>query len=311
MPLIDHLPDGGEALGITAPDGAGLRLMHWRNGGAGRSLLIVPGRTEFIEKYCEVIAELLARGFAVACLDMRNHGRSSRPLADREKHHLLDFAPMIADIDCAVSALESLGYRMPLSILAHSMGGHVALRYAHDHGERLARLVLTAPMVAIRFGAIAPIAKLLIALAIRAGRAQSYALGQHGWQAGKERALLQKLLTSDDARFARETAFLTAEPELRLGGVTWGWLDAARHSTMELLRPGYAQAIATPTLFVLSGADRVVDNDRARRLARVMPNARLVEIAGARHEILMERDDLRARFWTAFDRFFALPEGGD
>ena len=49
-----------------------------------------------------------------------------------------------------------------------------------------------------------------------------------------------------------------------------------------------------------------------REFAKRMPNATYFEIHEAEHEILMENDIVRARFWKAFDeyvnRFVPLPE---
>jgi len=36
-----------------------------------------------------------------------------------------------------------------------------------------------------------------------------------------------------------------------------------------------------------------------------LPNGRYVEIGDAEHEILMENDSIRHRFWEAFDSFTA------
>ena len=38
-------------------------------------------------------------------------------------------------------------------------------------------------------------------------------------------------------------------------------------------------------------------------LAGELRSGALVDIAGARHEIMMERDSLREQFWAAFDAF--------
>lgn len=309
--MIKALPPGGETDWLEAPDGVRLRAMRWRNGKAARTLLIVPGRTEFIEKYCEVIAECLARGFAVGILDMRNHGHSTRPLANRQKHHLEDFALMADDLALMADHLARHDFPTPLALLGHSMGGHVALRFAHDHPGAVGRMVLTAPMIAIRLGSAAPVARGLIGLMPKIGKAQAYALGQGDWKGGRARAVLQLLLTSDRARFDRETAFLEADPDLKLGGVTWGWLAAALRSSRLMMEPGYAETIATTTLFVLAGADRVVEGDAARAFAGRMMKAPVVTIEGARHEILMERDALRTPFWTVFDRFMLAKPASD
>ena len=42
---------------------------------------------------------------------------------------------------------------------------------------------------------------------------------------------------------------------------------------------------------------------QTRAFAARLPNARYIEIAGAGHEMLMERDVFRAQWWQAFDAF--------
>ena len=52
-----------------------------------------------------------------------------------------------------------------------------------------------------------------------------------------------------------------------------------------------------------AGRDRIVKTGAIREFARRMPHATYVEIADAEHEILMENDQVRGRFWSAFDSF--------
>jgi hypothetical protein len=56
--------------------------------GAARRL---GGRTEFIEKYFEVVADLRRRGFAVASMDWRGQGGSQRMLANPRKGNVRGF----------------------------------------------------------------------------------------------------------------------------------------------------------------------------------------------------------------------------
>lgn len=56
-------------------------------------------------------------------------------------------------------------------------------------------------------------------------------------------------------------------------------------------------------LIVAAGADRVVGNEGIRKLARRVPGIALTFIPNARHEILCERDEIRAQFFAAFDSF--------
>jgi lysophospholipase len=112
-----------------------------------------------------------------------------------------------------------------------------------------------------------------------------------------------QIVTSDPRRYARAQALLAADPELRLNGPTWGWLGAALAAIALLQRPGFAEAIRTPSLLLGAGHDRVCETEAARIFAARMPGGTFVEIADAEHEILMERDIFRAQLWEAFDIF--------
>ena len=70
-----------------------------------------------------------------------------------------------------------------------------------------------------------------------------------------------------------------------------------------MARSGFAEAISTPLLLISAGRDRLVINQATRDFAKRLPNATHVEIEDAEHEILMEKDSIRARFWSEFDAF--------
>jgi lysophospholipase len=65
------------------------------------------------------------------------------------------------------------------------------------------------------------------------------------------------------------------------------------------------EAIAIPVTIVAAGDDsRVLTADEKAIAARIT-SGRYLEIEGAFHEILVETDDVRARFWAAFDETVA------
>ena len=111
----------------------------------------------------------------------------------------------------------------------------------------------------------------------------------------------RQMVTSDEGRFLRTQEILRAHPDLRLAGATWAWLGAALRSMAWL--KAQAAKITTPLLVIGAGADRIVLTAQTRAFAARLPNARYIEIAGAGHEMLMERDVFRARWWQAFDAF--------
>ena len=120
-------PDGGHALWLTASDGVQLRLGIWPDGDKG-TVLILPGRTEYIEKYGRAAEDLRRRGYATAVLDFRGQGLASRPHPDRMVGHVDDFDEYQRDLDAMLATVRSLDLPQPYYMLAHSMGGCIGLR---------------------------------------------------------------------------------------------------------------------------------------------------------------------------------------
>ncbi len=267
--------------------------------------VLLHGQTEFIEKYLEVIGELSSRGFTVATLDWRGQGGSVRALDNPLKAHIADFSQYLSDLQAFMDkVVHNLTDRPPVA-LAHSMGAHILLRTMHDRPRQFSAAVLSAPMLRAQTrGYPARLARLMCFAENLAGRGSQWVLGM------KERDPLKmtfadQLVTSDRARFNRTQMVLREHPNLRLAGPTWGWLEAAYRSMDIATSPGYAEAILTPTLVFGAGRDRIVDTAATREFAARLPNGQYEELADAEHEILMENDSVRARFWDGFDAFVA------
>jgi lysophospholipase len=263
------------------------------------------GQTEFIEKYGEVIAELNGRGFTVATFDWRGQGGSARALADPLKCHVGDFSEFDDDLRAFMSEVVTPQSPTPPLLLAHSMGSHLALRALHDHPDWFRAAVLVAPMIGISTrGYPGWLTRAITALHARLGKEREYAWGMER-RDPHQITFERQLCTSDADRFERTQAILREQPDIRLAGPTWGWIEAAYRSMATMARPGYAEAIQTPTLIVGAGKDRIVLTEATRRFAARLPNGRYIEMAESEHEILMEQDAIRARFWAAFDGFVA------
>ena len=71
------------------------------------------------------------------------------------------------------------------------------------------------------------------------------------------------------------------------------------------LAPGYLERIDLPLLLMSAGQDQLIDIASHAPVAARLKNAEHVTIAGAKHEIMMETDDIRAQFWDAFDQLAA------
>lgn len=292
---------------FNATDGTVIRYALWSQPGAQPgakgTVILLGGLSEFIEKHLETTHDLLGRGFSVAAMDWRSQGLSSRPLPNRHKIHIQTFDRHVADLKQFVDDIVAPSCPGPLVILAHSMGAHVALRYLHDHRARIAAAVFSAPMLGIKFpsGAGAA-ARLIIKAIVSFGRATAYAPGR-GDYGPAHRQFKGNPLTSDPDRFMDQHRAIDANPDLAVGGPTYGWLAAAFESLARFDERAYLKAFTMPICIVQAGNDRVVDNTAQDDFASRVQSCTLVRIEGAEHELLKERDDLRNQFWAAFDGF--------
>ncbi len=280
-----------------------IRYARWARREARATILLLPGFSEFIEKYFEVVDDLLARNLSVYVIDWRSQGLSSRPLKNRSKVHLESFEQYLADLHRFVEVVMRPQTVGPILILAHSMGGHLALRYMHDHAQLIQGAVLSSPMIDIWFlPGMKLVARVSARLALLSGREEGYILGGQDYGPRRQRFNGNRL-TSDPERFAAAHEAIAANPDLAVGGPTYGWLAAALRSIRILNGPGFPEAIKTPVCLVGAGADRVVSTPANQRLTARMPNAEPGVIDGAQHEILMERDQYREQFFNRFDGF--------
>ena len=295
-------PEGGTACWIEGSGGARLRAALFERPQARGTVVLSPGRTEPIEKYFEVIGELRARGFVVLTHDWRGQGLSQRALPDRLRGHVEAAEAYAADYRLLLDAYAG---RLPgpWISLAHSMGAALVLSALVAGEDRLKAALLTAPMLGVATGpAPAWFARLVSEAMVRIGQGGGYAL------APSDPALARfegNPLTHDRGRYERYQAQLRACPDLSLGSPTWGWLKAALSITAALGRPGALEALRLPVAMVAAGEERLVLNAVSRAAARRLADGSYAEIPGARHELLMETDEIRAQVWAAFDALAA------
>lgn len=290
------VPPGARVETIATGDGARLRVAFWPASGAGRkgTVLLVPGRTEFIEKHLETVADLLARGFAVATFDWRGQGGSDRIVP--EKCHVESFDDYDRDLDAVMRRVVLPDGPAPLFALAHSMGALVCLRAAAAGRARFERMVLTAPMVGLSRQSTPPLWLTRAALWLR------LFLGGD-MRTTANRSLKARDKVEPEPRQLRIAAVLDAAPHLKTGRPTARWVYSALRAIRQAERPAFAAAVKSPTLAVIAGRDRVVDNDSIERLTGDLRFGAQLLIPGARHEMLLELDPVREEFWAAFDAF--------
>lgn len=288
---------------LQTPDGATLRFARWPAPGNRKgTVCIFTGRSEFIEKYFETVRDLRERGFAVAVLDWRGQGHSSRALRDPRKGYVRRFSDFETDVETFVREIMLPDCPPPYFALAHSMGGAVMLRLAHAGRRWFDRMVLSAPMIDLPGHRTGWAARTALRLMRLTGSGGAYIPG------GNAKSLeLQPFennpLTSDPVRYARNAAILAEDPTLGIGAPTVAWADSAFRTMLEFKELQYPRRIRQPILMVAAGGDTVVSTPAIEEFAYHLRTGSHLVIPGARHEILQEQDRYRAQFWAAFDAF--------
>lgn len=302
-------PDGGGVEFFQAVDGWRLRYGYWQTTTRCRgTVFVLPGRTEFIEKYFEVTADLLKRGFNVLVLDWRGQGLSGRTLKEEpEKNHITDFSLLGRDLKELLILAGRKRIPKPWYALGHSTGALCFMQYLADtpSGDaKFEKAVFTSPLFGLRFWLLGEAqVRRMVKNAFAKGREKDFVPGhgKYGWKA--KSFLTRGRLTSDKDRFSDTAWFFDENPALAIGGVTYGWLGAALKTTSMIQQSDLARKIRIPMLFVLAGQERVVDSGSAEAFIARIPTASMVKLQDARHEILMERDEIRDTFWKLFDNF--------
>ncbi len=297
-------PPGAIVEWLTLGDGVKLRTARWMLPARDThgTVVLIGGRTEFIEKYFEVVGELLARGLSVITFDWRGQGLSSRALPEHTKGHVRDFSEFDGDLAAVMNRVVLEHGKKPYIALAHSMGGNVLLRYLHDFPHEFECAVLTAPMLAVKTAPYPPwFARAMATVSTAAGQESAFVFG-----GAKQDPMAQVFetngVTTDKGRFDRFMACLKAEPRLALGAPTFGWLEAAYRSMELVASEEFAHGIETPVLLIGAAHDQLVHPGADMTLIKRIKRGMYVMLK-AEHEIMMERDDIRAAFWACFDPF--------
>ncbi|MEQ9506527.1 MAG: alpha/beta hydrolase [Hyphomonas sp.] len=303
-----RLADFVTVKGNPAPEGASV---VWFKGSSGRELracaapslspnkprgtvIVCPGRTEFIEKYFEVGRDLQKMGFAVLILDWPGQGLSERLLDDNKKGHIDRFETFMGAL---ARGLEEFEDRLPRPhvCLAHSMGGAIALAAIAQDLVKVDAAAFSAPMWGLKskfFGMS------YLVWAMRAtGRSGDYAI-----QPGPPERFEGNIVTHDKRRWEIHRDLIDAAPDLELGPVTWGWLGASLDILATFTKPRAVSKVTIPVFVASASEEKLVDNGSHADIARRLKDCEHITIEGAMHEILMETDERRAQFWAGFQR---------
>lgn len=280
----------------TAADGHKVRRIDWPGAapeGVRGSILFLPGRGDFYEKYLETLEEWHRAGWRVTASDWRGQAGSGRLGKDDITGHVEDFGIWVDDLAQLWRRFvaETPG---PHVLAAHSMGGHIVLRALIARAVTPDAVVLSAPMTGVA-GPPLPL-RLLHKVAAAMCRIGDPARQAWKWseKPGEKPSKRATLLTHDPVRYADELWWREHRPQLVMGPASWRWVERAYASWMMIESPGALEGVAVPVLIISTASDKLVSHPANIAAAARLPKGELLALGNeAHHEVLREEDAVR------------------
>ncbi len=304
--IEDFLP--GRAFWAQAEDGVRIRIGAWNERAEKGTVLLFPGRSEYVEKYAHTAGDMARAGYATLAVDWRGQGLADRFLDNPLIGHVGAFSDYQHDVQAAIAAAAELNLPKPWFLLGHSMGGCIGLRALHE-GLPVEASVFSAPMWGLQIAPTKrPVAWALSWSSRYLGTSENLAPSTLEEAYVSVAPFEDNTLTTDPAMWDLMRDQLVKHPELGLAGPSLNWLHGALREMLCLSR---MPSPALPCLTYLGGNERIVAKDRIRDRMTAWPGGKLMDVPGAEHEILMEAPDIRQRAYAEIQGFFGAVTTGE
>lgn len=239
----------------------GHAVTYWE-GGCGETVLLIHGLNGSTLADFRRLSVALARSHHVISLDLPGFGLSTHVPIQQSVSNQAGFVRDFMEVLCLERA----------HVIGNSMGGWVALQLARRHPGMVHRLVLTAP-AGIRF----------------------------------EHPPLEVFTPEDEEGLRRLLRHICYDPPRLPGWFLRDWLRVvqtrrgavkemlASMLTEEDLLDAHLSSMRLPTLILCGDSDRLIPPDTSRRMAVMMPGARLKMIERCGHLLLHEHHSMVLR----------------
>ena len=230
-PLYTEIAEGpasGAAYWIHADDKVRLRVCLWKSKSADKgTVLLFPGRSEYIENHGRTAAALDKFGYATFVIDWRGQGLSDRLADDPMLGHVARFADYQKDVSAILEAAQALDLPKPWYLLGHSMGACIGLRSLLD-GLPAAACAFTAPMWGIKMSRLERVAAWPLSWAAQAvGKGHIFVPGFSRQPYVLKSPFQGNNMTHDPDMYQYWVNQARTQSDLLTGGPSMGWFFQA------------------------------------------------------------------------------------
>jgi haloalkane dehalogenase len=270
----------------------GVRLARLDEG-TGHPVVLVHGVPTWSYLWRGVLPPLLAAGLRTIAVDQLGFGRSDKP----PSRDWFTYDRLVASF---TAHLDALRLEEPITLVVHDWGGPVGLRWAMDHPEQVARLVLLD--TGVFTGGGRPLSDTWQAFRAMVAAADELPIGQLV-QLGTKRTLSDEEVAAYDAPFPSAST--------QAGPLALPLLIPLADDD-----PGAAEMVATahalrsferPTLVLWGEHDRVLRPSDGERLAAAIPGSGPAELLDGAHFV---QEDAGAAIGDRIVSFVRATSGG-
>lgn len=253
-----------------------------------KAIVISNGRTESIPKYMELIYDLNNNGYSIYILDHRGQGVSERMYkVNPEMGYVENFNFYVEDLKTFYELVVVPNSHSKIYLLGHSMGGTISTLYVEENPTDFNAVALSSPMYGFSFSTCA-VANLF------GGETIKYAPTQKGYKESIE-GFEKNTLTNSKVRYNLMIKTQNDNVQIQLGGSSYQWLMESCSAMSELKEN--ANNIEIPLLLLQGTEEEIVKssahNSFVDKMIELNKDVSAYKVDGAKHELLIEKDELR------------------
>jgi len=297
---IDSIYASGESGYFEGKNGINIFYSYFlQDSSENGAIVISNGRTEAVVKYKEVIYDLFRNGYSVYIHDHRGQGFSGRMLPDGDMGFVDEFEFYIDDMKYFYDNFVARNEHDKVFLLAHSMGGAIGAAYLEEYPDDFIAAAFSSPMLGLSFPTC-------LAVSLLTGDEPEYALGNTNYDEGLNN-FEENTLTGSRIRYSRMNNIFEENPKARLGGATYQWVNKSC-AQFEVIFDNI-EKIETPLILFSGKKEEIVSpsdhNDFISELNQLGKKANGFSVSGAKHELLIETDDIRISVMTKVLDFYS------
>lgn len=264
-----------------------IHYQKWaQNQPAVATLVVLNGRTEYVDKFHHLVP-LLTRPWDIIMFDHYGQGRSEGVRAhaeDFDAYQVCDFGKVLA---------ATTNPSLPTLVMAHSMGGFIAIRFEELHPGTINGLVLSAPMLGIDSSPLNTEQAINVAsIGIEGGRAEA------NYKDNYARTDCDDWKLTHDCPLYEE---FRRDPLTLIGYPTFGWLYAALTGMLQALED--SAKVQIPIIIFQAELDNTVLPEPQEQFCGSAADCELFLREGDYHDMLSEldRDEIIQQSLEFFD----------